>query len=102
SSVFLLAFGGLGRTIITGFLAAVFLGTGLLCRRIAIVRGSGNLFTAIGALIIPLVFVSFINYLTSAGPIPESQLYLIASITCFILYVVFSVLGLGKFYSFLS
>jgi hypothetical protein len=100
--VFLFAMGGLGRTVLAAMLAALFLGTGLVCRSIEMVRSAGNIFTGTGALVVPLVFVALANYLSGRGPLSSEQIWLAASAACTMLYVAFAAFGLGRFYAVLA
>lgn len=100
--LFLLALGGLGRTLLSTAVAAAFLGAGALCRRIEIVRSAGSVFVGTGALLVPLVFVSLATYLTGAGPLAPRLIWLVASLACLLLYALLTVLGLGRFYAVLT
>ncbi|GIW07753.1 MAG: hypothetical protein KatS3mg060_2558 [Dehalococcoidia bacterium] len=100
---FLLIVGNnLGRTIIMAGLAAVFFATGLIARRFPIVRSAGVVFTAIGALLVPLIFLAFVNWLRDADRLPTSQLWLFASVACFLLYLTFTLARFGVFYAVLT
>lgn len=100
---FLLAIeSNLGRTIIMGVLAGLFFATGLIARRITPVRSAGVVFTAVGALLVPIVFLAFVNWLQDAGRLPASQLWLFASVACFLLYLAFALARFGLLYAILT
>jgi hypothetical protein len=100
---FLLAIeSNLGRTVIMGVLAGLFFATGLIARQIALVRSAGVVFTAVGALLVPIVFLAFVNWFQDAGRVPASQLWLFASVACFLLYLAFAFARFGLFYVVLT
>ncbi|MCS6802908.1 MAG: zinc ribbon domain-containing protein [Chloroflexota bacterium] len=92
----------LGRTVVVGVLAGLFFVTGLIARQIAPVRSAGIVFTAVGALLVPIVFLAFINWLRDVGPLSETQLWLFASLACFLLYLAFTLARFGLFYAILT
>lgn len=100
--LFLLALGGLGRTLLSTGVAVAFLGAGALCRRIEMVRSAGSVFVGTGALLVPLIFVSLATYLTGAGPLAPRLIWLSASLACLLLYALLTFLGLGRFYAVLT
>lgn len=100
--LFLLALGGLGRTLLSTAIAVAFLGAGALCRRIEMVRSAGSIFVGTGALLVPLIFVSLASYLTGAGPLAPRLIWLVAALACLLLYALLTVLGLGRFYAVLT
>ncbi|MFN8534626.1 MAG: zinc ribbon domain-containing protein [Dehalococcoidia bacterium] len=100
---FLLIIGNnLGRTIIMAGLAGLFLATGLIARRVEIVRTAGATLTAVGAMLVPIVFIAFVIWLQDSQRLPENQLWLLATIACFLLYLAFTLTGFGKFYAVLT
>jgi hypothetical protein len=100
---FLLLIGNdLARTAIMAVLSGLFFATGFVARRVAIVRSAGVIFTGVGALMAPIVLLAFVNWLREAGPVPDSQLWLFASIACFLLYLAFTLARFGIFYTILT
>ncbi|GIW11656.1 MAG: hypothetical protein KatS3mg061_2713 [Dehalococcoidia bacterium] len=92
----------LGRLFIMSMLAGLFFVSGLLARQVRAVRTAGVVFLAVGALLVPVVLLALVNWLREAVPLPASQLLLLASLACLVLYLAFTLTGFGRFYAFLS
>ena len=76
----------------------VFLAVGLGCSNIPRVRQAGTAFFAVGALMVPLIFVGAYAFYFEDEDIDATGLWLAASLTSVLFYGAVSTLGMGRWY----
>ena len=76
----------------------LFLAVGLVCSRVPRVRQAGIAFFAVGALMVPLMFVGAYAFYFEDEGIDATGLWLAASLTSVLFYGAVSTLGMGRWY----
>ncbi|MCH8849665.1 MAG: zinc ribbon domain-containing protein [Chloroflexi bacterium] len=76
----------------------LFLAVGLACANIPRVRQAGTAFFAVGALMVPLIFVGAYAFYFQDEELDATGLWLAASLTSVLFYGAVSTLGMGRWY----
>lgn len=90
--------GGIRFSILCAY-AVGFLVLGLLLRKWERVREAGPVFIALGAILLPFVFISLRTQVLSEEQLPLDVLWLLGSTACAALYLVLAASGFGKWYA---